>query len=249
MPYGLDDIDRAILYYLSLDARHNSATSIAEHVRVSAQTVRNRIQRLEENGVIKGYHPQIDFERAEGLLTNLFMCTTSAKDRETLAREALQIPGVINVREIMTGHSDLRIVALASDTDEIAQIARAITDLGIEIEEEDIIRREHVGPYRRYGPQTTRPSPTITDFLSLTGDAELVEVTVGENAPIAGNTLRDANTEGLLSDDMLVVAIERDGAVLTPRGGTTIETGDVVTVLSRQEITTDLENAFYNPAE
>ncbi|MFB6298355.1 MAG: AsnC family transcriptional regulator, partial [Salinirussus sp.] len=38
---GLDDVDRAVLYFLSEDARHSSATDIAEHVRVSAQTVRN----------------------------------------------------------------------------------------------------------------------------------------------------------------------------------------------------------------
>jgi len=134
--YGLDDIDRSILYHLSRDARRNSATDIADHVRVSAQTVRNRIKQLEESGVIKGYHPQIDYERADGLLTNLFMCTTSASDRERLARQALQIPGVVNIREIMTGHTDLRITAIGQDTDEISQIARVITDLGIAIEEE-----------------------------------------------------------------------------------------------------------------
>lgn len=62
MVYGLNDIDRSMLYDLSRDARRNSVTDIVDHVRVSAQTVRNRIKQLEESGVTKGYHPQIDYE-------------------------------------------------------------------------------------------------------------------------------------------------------------------------------------------
>jgi DNA-binding Lrp family transcriptional regulator len=244
MPYGLDDVDRSILYYLSEDARHNSASAIADEVRVSAQTVRNRIEKLEENGVIEGYHAQIDFKRADGLLTNLFMCTTSAKDRERLARQALRIPGVINVREIMTGHTDLRITAVGSDTDEITQIARAITDLGIDIEEEDIVRREHVSPYSRYGPWSAGRGPEITDFLTIAGDAEIMELQVGENAAIDGKTLQVANAEGLLDENVLVVEIEREDTILTPRGGTRIEAGDRVTLLSRQGIDASLETAF-----
>lgn len=99
-----------ILYDLSHDARHNSAADIAEHVRVSAQTVRNRIDQLEENGVIKGDHTQIDVGR-EGYLTALFLCTTSVKDRARLAHQVLQIPGIVNVRAIVTGRTDLWIVA------------------------------------------------------------------------------------------------------------------------------------------
>lgn len=244
MEYTLDDIDRAILYFLSEDARGNSATDIAEHVDVSAQTVRNRIDRLESANVIKGYHAHIDFERAEDALTNLFTCTTPTKDRETLARKALQIPGVVTVREIMTGRADLRITAVAKSTDELAQIARAITDLGIDIEEEDLVRREHVSPYHRYRPGADRPGPTITDFLSITGDAEVVEFTVTERMPITGATLREANEDGLLDDDTLVVAIERDDAVLTPRGETAIETGDQVSVLARHGVDANLQRAF-----
>lgn len=249
MVYGLDGIDRTILYYLSQDARHNSAADIADHVRVSAQTVRNRINQLEENGVIKGYHTQIDFERGEGYLTNIFMCTTGVEDRARLARQALQIPGVVNIREIMTGETDLRIVAVGKDTDELTQIARAITDLGIEIKEEDLVRREHITPFRRYSPQAERQGPTITDFLSLTGDAAVVEFTVSEETPIVGETLRDAKQEGLFNDDVLVISIERDDAILTPQGDTIIEAGDIVTVLSRHGIDDKLETTFSPPAD
>lgn len=244
MVYGLDDIDRSILYHLSRDARSNSATDIADHVRVSAQTVRNRIKQLEESGVIKGYHPQIDYERADGLLTNLFMCTTTASDRERLARQALQIPGVVNIREIMTGHTDLRITAIGQDTDEISQIARAITDLGIDIEEEDLVRREHVSPYRKFDSDGAQQGPAITDFLSLAGDAELLEITVEEGADIAGKTLEEANANELLDEDVLVITIERDDVIVTPRGKTTVKAGDAVTLLLRGDADAEFGTTF-----
>jgi len=244
MVYGLDDIDRSILYHLSRDARRNSATDIADHVRVSAQTVRNRIKQLEESGVIKGYHPQIDYERADSLLTNLFMCTTSASDRERLARQALQIPGVVNIREIMTGHTDLRITAIGHDTDEISQIARAITDLGIDIEEEDLVRREHVSPYRKFDSDGAQQGPAITDFLSLAGDAELLEITVEEGADIAGKTLEEANANELLDEDVLVITIERDDVIVTPRGKTTVKAGDAVTLLLRGDADAEFGTTF-----
>lgn len=249
MVYGLDDIDRSILYHLSRDARRNSATDIADHVRVSAQTVRNRIKQLEESGVIKGYHPQIDYERADGLLTNLFMCTTSASDRERLARQALQIPGVVNIREIMTGHTDLRITTLGQDTDELSQIARAITDLGIDIEEEDLVRREHFTPYRQFETEAAQHGPTITGFLSLAGDAELLELTVEEGADIAGKTLEEANANDLLDEDVLVITIERDDVIITPRGKTTVKAGDAVTLLLRGDADAEFGTTFGAGAE
>lgn len=52
MQARLDDIDRRILYYLRVDARNTTAPMIAEEVDVSAATIRNRINQLEEKGVI-----------------------------------------------------------------------------------------------------------------------------------------------------------------------------------------------------
>jgi Trk K+ transport system NAD-binding subunit len=50
----------------------------------------------------------------------------------------------------------------------------------------------------------------------------VIELTVSEGAPIAGMSLKEANSDGLVGDDVLVVAIERDGEIITPRGKTTI---------------------------
>jgi Lrp/AsnC family leucine-responsive transcriptional regulator len=244
MDYRLDQIDKRILYHLGRDARNTSAPDIAETVNVSPATVRNRIDQLETRGIIKGYHADIDYERAEGLLTNRFNCTSGSADREKLAKQVLQVSGVVNVREIMTGKEDLEVKAIASDTTELSRIGDAIQELGLEIEDQDIIKREHFHPYQPYGPADQRRSPSITDFMSLAGDAEVVELTVHEDAPITGISLREANSTGLLDEDMLIVALERDGDVLTPRGETTLKPGDLITVFARNGESERIESVF-----
>jgi DNA-binding Lrp family transcriptional regulator len=86
-----DDVDRRIVHRLVEDARHTSAPDIASELDVSAPTVRNRIRRLEEEGVILGYHAHVDYEKLGGRLTNLFLCTASATDRKRFAQRVLDV--------------------------------------------------------------------------------------------------------------------------------------------------------------
>lgn len=244
MLHRLDDIDRSILYSLSRDARRNSATDIVDHVQVSAQVVRNRIKQLGESSVIKQHHPQIDYERVDCLLTNLFMCATSTNDRKRLTRQPFQITGVVNIREIMTGHTNLQITATGHDTDGISQIAQAITDIGVDIEKEDLVRREHVSPYRKFDSDGAQQGSAITDFVSLAGDAELLEITIEEGADIAGKTLEEANANDLLDEDVLVITIERDNVTVTPCGKTTAKAGDAVTLLLRGDTDAEFRTTF-----
>lgn len=60
----LDAVDRRILYLLQEDARYNTATEIAKQLDVSTNTVRNRIERLEEEGVVRGYNVDLDYAEA-----------------------------------------------------------------------------------------------------------------------------------------------------------------------------------------
>lgn len=248
MSFATDTIDERIIYRLVEDSRNTTAPDIAEEVDVTDTTIRNRIKRLQENGVIVGYHAAIDYERANDLLTNLFVCTTATEDRSKLAKEILQIPGVVNVREIMTGHGDLRVKAVGGDTEDLTRISREITSRGIEIVDEDLIRREHNAPYQPFGPDEKPETPSITDFLGLRGGAEVVELTVSEQAPITGCTLAAANEEGLLTEAELVLTIERDSNTLTPRGSTQLESGDMVRIFSQGGVSPDTLRIFSETA-
>lgn len=249
MDYRLDEIDRRIIYELMCDARNTSAPTIAEQVNVSPGTIRNRISQLEEHGIIRGYTVGIDFERADGHLTNLYVCNAPVSERKPLAREASAVPGVINVRELMTGRRNLHILAVGEDTAALRRITRALSQLGIEIEDETLVEAETDSPYSSFGPDDDVPAGEATDFISLTGDANVVNVTVKDDVPIVGKTLEEAVRRGLLDDDSLVIAIERDDRILTPHGTTTIEPDDIVTVLSRSGDTDSVLEAFVSPSE
>ncbi|QLG50316.1 Lrp/AsnC family transcriptional regulator [Natrinema halophilum] len=240
----IDDVDEQILYYLTREARHTSAPDIAEKVDVSPPTVRNRIRRLEEDGIINGYHAHINYERADGRLTNLFICSTSATDRQELAQRVLDVPGVINVREIMTGKGDLQVKVIGTDTDDLTRIAQDITALGIEIDDEGLVHREYFRPYAQFGPREKEPISPVTGVAGLSGDADVIEVIVKDGAPIAGKTLQQANEECLIPSSVLVVRIDRDHQAITPTGETIIEVNDFVTVHSRSGITDDTLAVF-----
>ena len=244
MALEIDTVDEQILYYLTDEARHTSAPDIAAEVDVSAPTVRNRIRRLEEAGVIRGYHADVDYQQVGGRLTNHYVCSTGNRDREEMAQRVLDIPGVISVREIMSGKGDLRITVVGDDTDDLTRIAQGITSLGVEIDDEDLVHRKYFRPYAPFGPRDEELGSPVTGVAGLAGDADVVEVIVREQAPIAGKTLQQANEEGLVPSDMLVVQINRDEGTITPTGETVIEQDDFVTLHSRSGVTEETLETF-----
>jgi trk system potassium uptake protein TrkA len=88
--------------------------------------------------------------------------------------------------------------------------------------------------------------PSILDFMRIGEQAEVFEITVEADAPIAGKTLREADEAGLIGGQMLIVAIERDGEgePITPRGNTRIEAGDLLTVYSGDGATPEVTDIF-----
>jgi DNA-binding Lrp family transcriptional regulator len=144
--YVLDDVDRGVLYALQRDARKTTAGEIADEVDMSASTVRNRIADLEEHGIIEGYYPKLDYENAGCTLRTLFVATAPAKERSELAVEALSVPGVIDVREMLTSHRNLYIEAIATSTEDFARINNELTQMGVEILSSEIVASHHTQP-------------------------------------------------------------------------------------------------------
>jgi trk system potassium uptake protein TrkA len=119
---------------------------------------------------------------------------------------------------------------------------------------------EHMNVFRQIGVNTMQnpqsliaeylyravSRPSVVDFMHIGEEAEVFEITVGSDAPIAGRTLREADGEGLIGEDTLIVAIERDGesGPITPRGTTRIEANDLLTVYSGSGVTPDVAEVF-----
>lgn len=142
----LDDIDRQILYLLQQDARNNTNAAISEKTGVSASTVGNRIKRLEVDGIVRGYHPEIDYDRAGFSLRVLFICTASIAERSELIEQTLDIQGVVNVRELMTGEENIHVEVVGRRNEDITRVATQIDDLGISISEEILVKNEYPQP-------------------------------------------------------------------------------------------------------
>lgn len=144
----MDEIDRQILYRLQDDARNNTNAEISNSVGVSPSTVGKRIKQLETDGVIRGYKPQIDYDQAGFPLHVLFICTASISDRSKLIKKAQEVPGVVNVRELMTGEENIHIEVVGRNNEDITRWATAIDDLGIAIKDEILVKNDCPCPAR-----------------------------------------------------------------------------------------------------
>ncbi|NHN47380.1 TrkA family potassium uptake protein [Halostella sp. JP-L12] len=119
---------------------------------------------------------------------------------------------------------------------------------------------EHMNLFRRIGVNTIEhpqsliagylyravKRPSIKDYMRVGDTAEVFEITVDDDAPIANKTLIEADEAGLLPQGVLIVAIERNGKgdPITPRGDTEIHVDDLLTVYSQDGATPDVTNIF-----
>lgn len=150
MGRDLDDVDRSILYLLQRDARNTTAQEIGDTAGVSASTVRNRIDQLEEDGIINGYHPEIDYEAANLPLQVTFVISAPPTELEEYSEDIRGIQGVIDVREMLTGRRNIHVDVVGTSTSDITRITDAIHDLGAEIETSEMMRRRHVQPFNHF---------------------------------------------------------------------------------------------------
>jgi len=146
----LDSIDRHILYYLQQDARGTSSSDIAEKLDLSPSTVRTRLNALEENGIVRGYHIDIDYDRAGYPLYTKIICTAPVPERSDLANRARDVRGVTAVREIMTGERNVYVNAIGKDHDDLNRIGEELDEIGLTIVDEQLIRDEYVCPYHGF---------------------------------------------------------------------------------------------------
>ena len=147
MPWTIDDLDKRIIYCLQQDARNTSSSDIAESMDVSSSTVRNRIHRLEADGIITEYNTRINFEAAGSQLHTLIVCTAPIPERKRLAKRALDIDGVVDVREVMTGEENIHVGIVGTDSNDLARIGEELDEIGLEVNDEDLIRTEYTTPY------------------------------------------------------------------------------------------------------
>lgn len=116
----LDDTDRAILRALQADAR-KPFSEIAREIDMSSATVHDRVNRMEEAGVIRGYHADVD-PKAVGFGTSAFVGLRVEQGREDETLDRLTaIDGVQEVN-LTTGEWDIILRVVAADTDRLREL-------------------------------------------------------------------------------------------------------------------------------
>ena len=150
MARDLDNVDRGILYMLQTDARNTTSEDIADKTGVSASTIRHRLERLKADGIIKGYHPEIDYEAANLPLRVMFVITAPPKERSAMVNQLMDIQGVVDVREMITGTRNIQTEIVGRDTSDVVRITDAIHNLGVEVEGSEIMKRQKVQPFNHF---------------------------------------------------------------------------------------------------
>ena len=143
----IDNVDKAILYALQEDARNISSGDIAERAGTSGSTVRKRIQRLESDGVIKGYSAEVDYQRSGYPLRMLLFCTASIPDRGERIPEILAIDGVVSVQELVTGDENLLVTAVGESDGDITPVAQELLEMGLTVADEVLVRSHETTPF------------------------------------------------------------------------------------------------------
>ncbi|MFC5719691.1 Lrp/AsnC family transcriptional regulator [Streptomyces gamaensis] len=112
-PRPLDDIDRAILRMLRADGRA-SIRSVAGRVHVSRANAYARINRLIDDGVIKGFGARVDQERA-GQGASAYITLKIVQNSWRTVREKLRaLPGAAHIA-LVSGDFDVLLLVHTKD--------------------------------------------------------------------------------------------------------------------------------------
>jgi DNA-binding Lrp family transcriptional regulator len=145
----LDDVDRAILEALSLDARLPN-NRLAERVGVAPSTCLARLRALRAAGVVQGFHAEIDLAALGRPLQAMIAVRLTVHAREqidafTAAVRAL--PGVLSVFH-MTGQTDYLVWIAAADAQDLREfvVDHLATDPAVAHAETSLIYEHVRGP-------------------------------------------------------------------------------------------------------
>lgn len=127
MTSKIDDLDGKILYEMSRNSRA-SFRQIARRLGVSIATVINRVKRLEEDGIIKGYTVSIDAEKLGYDLTAVIEVSVSKGKLAEVENEIAKKANVISVYDI-TGLTDIIVVARFKNRKELNSFVKSMLSM------------------------------------------------------------------------------------------------------------------------
>lgn len=151
---NLDTIDKGILYLLQENARGNTTKGIGQKLGLSASTIGTRINRLEDRGVIEGYNPVINYERAGFDHHYVVECTVPLEECDQYIEEIVEeVDGVVNVRKFYTAEENLVLEVVGTNKRSFEDSMRDLRELDIQLDRFEIVDREVSKPFSHFGRQ------------------------------------------------------------------------------------------------
>ncbi|HET9427622.1 MAG TPA: Lrp/AsnC family transcriptional regulator [Allosphingosinicella sp.] len=126
--YSLDRIDRKILANLQADGRLTNQ-ALAERVALSPSACLVRVRRLEQAGVIQGYHARLDpFRLNAGLVlfAEIRLKAHGAADLTKFDEAIAQIPQIVEASHV-SGDYDYLLKVVVADLAEWSRIGERLT--------------------------------------------------------------------------------------------------------------------------
>jgi DNA-binding Lrp family transcriptional regulator len=123
----VDAFDRKILALLQEDARLTN-NDLSERVNLSASQCSRRRQRLEEEGLIRGYRAVLDRERLGFPLVNIVSVTLATHNRDNARRFAellARLPEVLEAHAL-TGEMDYFVKVVTPDLKSLAEFVNEV---------------------------------------------------------------------------------------------------------------------------
>lgn len=116
----LDPIDRTILRLLQEDGRA-SVRSVAERVHVSRANAYARINRLIEDGVIRGFTARVDHERAGHGASAYITLKIVQNSWRTVREKLVTLPGVVHIA-LVSGDFDVLLLVHTVDNRSLREL-------------------------------------------------------------------------------------------------------------------------------
>lgn len=123
----MDKFDRAILDLLVTNARQ-SVAAIGEHIGLSRTAVNERIRKLEDRGVIRGYTIELGRETKEQMVSAYFELTFRPFDLPTVKRNMQTIPE-IKQAHALSGSTDVLLFVEAPSMERLVQVRQRLASL------------------------------------------------------------------------------------------------------------------------
>ena len=124
----IDDIDWRILDQLQRDGRI-SYTELGRRVALTAPAVAERVRRLEEAEVIKGFHADVDAAKVGFPITAFVRWTSSGPDCSHLGEVAKEIPEIVECHRV-TGEASYVLKILARTVGHLEQLIDGLMPYG-----------------------------------------------------------------------------------------------------------------------